>query len=84
MENFPKHTETKESEDLITPERRQQVMHNLQIYIQSVQSRGANDVEVEAQNLFRELHAGAPVTKKYVNAILGQLGNPDDKNTNYH
>ena len=70
---------------LITNDERQKYCVKLYEYIATTAAMGANDSEVEAVHLLQRLqNPEENVTLCDVKKIFASLGNPDDKNTNYH
>jgi hypothetical protein len=78
MENFGNKNE------LLNPVELQELQMKLQMFIQTVGQMGANDVEIEAIKLQQRILSGAQISRQDRDKFLGMLGDPDDKNTNYH
>ena len=83
MEKFSSSTESADGE--ITVAERHAYIRQLHEFIAKSQAMGANDSEVEAHRLLRQLQdVDVSLSKQYVQRIIGQLGSADDKSTNYH
>lgn len=68
----------------INPHERQQYLERLTIFLGAVLPAGAVSDETEAQRLYRMLLQNEPVKKSYVEKIIGQLGDADDRGSLYH
>ncbi len=73
-----------QSDPLITVVERQAYLEKLSIFLGGTIPTGAITDETEAQRLYRLLLQNEPVKKSYVEKILGQLGDPDDRGSLYH
>lgn len=71
-------------EDYINPAERQEYLVKCQIFIRDTIPTGAISDESEVFNLAQVLMSEKPVLRSYVEKILGQLGNPDDRGSLYH
>lgn len=72
------------SDHFITPPDRQAYLVRLKEYLERVMPAGAVSDETEAERLFRMLLENEPVKKSYVEKIIGQLGNEEDRGSLYH
>jgi hypothetical protein len=68
----------------ITPAERQNYLLRLQVFIQNVMPAGAVSDETEAARLLLRLQQNEPIEKEYVERILSQLGDSDDRGSLYH
>jgi uncharacterized protein (UPF0305 family) len=68
----------------ITVQERQEYLERLIKYLQNTMPTGAISDETEAQRLQRLLLQNEPIEKSYVDKVVGQLGNPDDRGSLYH
>jgi len=71
-------------DSLITMMERQAYLEKLSVFLGGTMPTGAISDETEAHRLYRLLLQNEPVKKSYVEKILGQLGNPDDRGSLYH
>jgi hypothetical protein len=69
---------------LINPAERQSYLEKLTEFLGAVMPAGAISDETEAQRLHRQLLQNEPVKKSYVEKIIGQLGQADDRGSLYH
>jgi hypothetical protein len=70
-------------DELINPHERQKYLERLTIFMRDINTGAVSD-ETEAHRLHRMLLQNQPVKKSYVEKILGQLGDPDDRGSLYH
>ena len=69
----------------LSPEARNQAIGELNGYIQKVAAMGGNDEEIPlAQQFLGKLQSSELVTKTDWEKMKRRLGDPDDKNSNYH
>ncbi len=71
-------------EDFINPLERQKYLEKCQIFMHAVMPTGAISDESEVHRLIIVLMSEKPVLRSYVDKIIGQLGNQDDRGSLYH
>jgi len=76
--------EFEKPKQLINPQERQEYLLKLTMFFQQVLPTGAVSDETEAVRLLRKLQQNEPIEKAYVERILGQLGDSDDRGSLYH
>lgn len=70
--------------ELINPVERQRYLEHLSTFLGAVIPAGAVSDESEAERLYRALLQNEPVKRSYVEKIIGQLGDSDDRGSLYH